>query len=186
MKKMIKTKLLIWLIIILIALNLATIISGISYSLKSRKADQIKTEVPFNQRADFFYEQLGLTPEQREHFLEYNREFNRNARTIINDLNSLRFSMIKEMAETNPDRSKLDDICTRIGTLHTKLKGVTVDYYLQMKSVCDKQQQLALNDLFERMLDSDGNLEMRRPGYGRQKGGGYGRGRQNQNKPMFN
>lgn len=184
---MIRTKLLIWVIIILAVLNLATIISGISYSSKNRNTGVVKTEVPFNQRADFFYEQLGLTPEQREHFLEYNQEFNRNARAITNDLNTLRFSMIKEMAESNPDRSKLDDICTRIGTLHTQLKGVTVDYYLQMKSVCDKQQQQALNDLFERMLDSDGNLEMRRPGYGRQnRGGGYGRGRQNQNKPMFN
>ena len=48
-----KTKLLIWVIIILIVINLATIISGFVYSSRTKRAELDKTEVPFNQRANF-------------------------------------------------------------------------------------------------------------------------------------
>jgi Spy/CpxP family protein refolding chaperone len=185
MKKMNKTGLLIGIIIILVATNLATIISGIIHSSKIRRAENIKIEVPFNKRADFFHEQLGLTPEQRNYFMDFNREFNHNARAITKQMNSLRYWMIKEMAESNPDKSKLNEICANIGALHSQLKGSTVDYYLKMKGVCNKQQQEQLNILFERMLNSDGNIDMMRQGFGRQNRG-MGRGRQNQNKPMFN
>ena len=82
------------------------------------------------------------------------------------------------MADANPDRAKLNKICTDIGDLHSQLKEATVDYYLKMKSVCDKEQQDSLNQLFERMLNSDGNLEIMKPGFGRQnRGKGMGRGK---------
>ncbi len=166
-----KTKLLIWVIIILIAVNLATIVSGIIYSSKGRSAENMSTEIPFNQRVDFFQEQLYLSPEQRDNFAEFNREFNQDARVITNKMNSLRLSLIREMAKSNPDESKLDEICTDIGRLHSQLKGATVDYYLKMKGVCDPQQQDLLNLLFERMIDPA------EPFYGRGRGG-QGRGRQ--------
>lgn len=170
-KKMNKTKLLIWVIIILIAVNLATIISGIIHSSKNSNTNYTTTEVPFNQRADFFYEQLGLTLEQRDNFLEFNKEFNQEARELTNEMNTLRYNLVREMAESNPDRTKLDEICTNIGTLHSQLKVTTVDYYLKMKKVCDEQQQELLNVLFESMLDPEGII------YGRGRGG-QGRGRQ--------
>jgi uncharacterized membrane protein len=176
-QRMNKTKLLIWLIIILIAVSLATIISGIVFSSRARSTENLNTEIPFNQRADFLQEQLGLSPEQRDYFMEYNREFNQEARVITNEMNDLRFKMIREMAESNPDKPALDEICSDIGTLHSQLKEATVSYYLKMKSICDKQQQEQLNLLFERMLDPDGII------YGRGRGG-QGRGRQfNQTGP---
>ncbi len=182
-----KTKLLIWIIIVLVAVNMATIISGVVFSSERRKAEDTEREVPFNQRANFFREELGLTQEQRNSFMDFNREYNQKARVITGKMKTLRFRMVKEMANSNPDRTKLDEICNEIGNLHSQLKSATVDYYLKMKSICNKQQQESLNLLFERMLNSDGNLEMMRPGFGRQnRGMGMGRGRQNQNKPNFN
>jgi len=168
---MIKTKLLIWAIIILIAVNLATIISGIIYSSKRRSAESVITEIPYNQRADFFNRQIGLTIEQSDHFMEFNREFNQEARVLTNNMSSLRYTMLRELAKTNPDELKLDEICLNIGTLHSQLKEATVDYYLKMKSVCDVRQQESLNLLFESLLDPDGII------YGRGRGG-LGRGRQ--------
>lgn len=168
---MIKTKLLIWIIIILIAVNLATIISGIIYSSKRSSTESIVTEIPFNQRADFFNRQIGLTIEQRDHFMEFNREFNQEARVLTNKMNSLRYTMLRELAQSNPDELKLDEICLNIGTLHSQLKKATVDYYLKMKNVCNAKQQESLNLLFESLLDSDGII------YGRGRGG-LGRGRQ--------
>ena len=182
-----KTRLLVWIVIILIAVNLATIISGVIYSSNRRQGEPARTEIPFNQRVDFFHNQLGLTSEQREHFLELNREFNQDARVITNKMNSLRHRMVREMAASDPDKPKLDEICSNIGILHSQLKIATVDYYLKMKNICDGPQQELLNNLFERMLNSDGYIEDMRPGYGRQnRGMGMGRGRQNKIQPIFN
>jgi len=165
-----RTKLLIWIIIVLVAINLAALISGVAYSMKRRNEPPARTGIPFNQRADFFYEQLGLTSDQRNQFFVFNKEFNQDARLIADKMNSLRYTLIKEMARSNPDRSKLDEICTNIGSLHSELKEITVDYYLKMKSICDPQQQKLLNELFEMMLEPDGII------YGRGRGG-QGRGR---------
>lgn len=186
-QKMNKTRLLIWVIIILVAVNLATIISGVIYSSKSRNTEPTREEVPFNQRAKFFHDQLGLTQDQRNSFLQFNREFNQEARGLTDKMNTLRHRMVQEMAASNPDRGKLDKICNDIGSLHSQLKKATVDYYLKMKNVCDSEQQKLLSNLFERMLNSDGNIEMMRPGFGRQnRGMGNGRGKQNNMRPMFN
>ncbi len=180
--KMNRTKLLVWIIIVLIAINLATIISGFIYSSKMRNTEPARTEIPFAQRADFFHNELGLTPEQKSSFLEFNREYNQDARVITNKMNLLRHRMIKEMATDKPDKQKLEVICSDIGILHSQLKMVTVDYYLKMKDVCDGSQQALLSDLFERMLDPDGNIYGRGrggPGKGRvfnQSGPGRGRG----------
>ena len=182
-----RTKLLIWIIVVLVAINLAALISGLAYSTKRSDQSTVSSDVPFNQRADFFYEQLGLTSDQREQFFVFNQEFNQDARLITDEMNSLRHTMIKEMSRSNPDTSNLDKICTEIGILHSQLKFATVDYYLKMKGSCDKDQQKLLNELFLRMLNSDGTLEQIRPHYGRRNDGmGMGRGRQNRNLPMFN
>jgi hypothetical protein len=180
MMKMNKTKILIWIIVVLVAINLAALISGLAYSKTKKDEPTVQTEVPFNKRADFFYEQLGLTSDQREQFIVFNQEFNQNARLITDEMSSLRNMMIKEMSRSNPDTSKLDEICTDIGALHSQLKVATVDYYLKMKGSCDKDQQKSLSELFSRMINSDGSLEQTRPRYGR-RNDGMGRGRQNRN-----
>ncbi len=186
MEAMNKTKILIWIIVILVVINLVAVISGLIFSAERRNINTIRTDIPYNQRADFFRGELGLTPDQRKSFMNFNREFNQKARGITEKMNSLRVRMIEEMAAPDPDRVELDSICVGIGHLHTELKRATVDYYLQMKSVCDNKQQGLLNQLFERMINYG---EGDRMGPGRNspnRGPRMGRGRADQNKPIFN
>jgi len=181
-----KTKILIWIIVVLVVLNLVAVISGIIFSAERRNTNTIRTDIPYNQRADFFRGELGLTPDQRKSFMNFNRDFNQKARGITEKMNSLRVRMIDQMAAPDPDRVQLDSICIGIGQLHTELKRATVDYYLQMKSVCDNKQQGLLNQLFERMINYD---ERDRMGPGRNRpnrGPRMGRGRTDSNKQMFN
>jgi hypothetical protein len=185
MRAMNRTKLLIWVIIILIAVNLATIVSGIIFSAKRRNSERVPTEVPFNRRVNFFYRELRLTPDQRNRFIEFNRDFNRSARVIAGKMNSLRYRLIKELAREEINRPELDNICSEIGVLHSELKSATVDYYLKMKEICDTQQQEALNRIFQKMLDSDINNFMGRPGFNRPNRR-MGPGRPFELQPMFN
>ncbi|HKK42915.1 MAG TPA: periplasmic heavy metal sensor [Bacteroidales bacterium] len=181
-----KTRLLIWIIIILVAVNVAAIISGIVFTSERKDDLPVRTNIPYNRRADVFRGQLGLNDSQKEKFIVFNREFNQRARAITGKMNSLRFHMVEEMAAPHPDRTRIDSICVDIGMLHTELKRATVDYYLKMKSVCTPEQQLELNRFFERIINAD-NGEGMLPGRGRQgRGPGMGRVRQNQRRSMFN
>jgi Spy/CpxP family protein refolding chaperone len=181
-----KTRLLIWIIIILVAVNVAAIISGLVFSSERRNELPVRTDIPYNRRADFFRGQLGLNNAQKQRFTTFNREFNQRARAITGKMNSLRYQLVEEMAGSHPDRARLDSICVGIGHLHTELKRATVDYYMNMKSVCTPDQQVELNRLFERIINAD-NDESMRPGRGRpNRAPGMGRGRQGQNRSMFN
>lgn len=84
--------------------------------------------------------------------------------------------MIDEMASAGPDSRNLDSICTAIGGYHDRLKRVTVDYYLNLKEICNEDQKERLYGIFREMSDTEG--DMNRFGRGRgMPGGGMGAGR---------
>lgn len=163
-----KTKILVWVIIILVVINITTIITVVSFSSGNRDAGTEQPEVSFTRRTDFFQTQLGLNQEQRKEFMLFNRKFNQAAGPITERLNTLRFKMIDELSSPAPDTVALNRMCRQFGNLHYRLKNVTVNYYLNMKSVCDKNQEIILSDLFRDILESDGNIDRMRAGRGMQ------------------
>lgn len=141
----------IWMIVILIATNLSMAISFAYHKYLDKKDAATAGEtvnMPSEQRTRFFREQLDLSPEQVEQFRELNRNYNRSARQITLQLEDLRIQMVNEMGQATPDENKLEGITKSIGNLHAGLKQITIDYYLQMKAVCNEQQQKKLNEIF--------------------------------------
>lgn len=166
-----KYRILIWVIVILVATNLSMGISFLYHKAQDKKqAEQTELEaidLPAQQRARFFREQLNLQPEQVDVFRELNRNFNRTAWQINHKLESLRIEMVTEMGSKNPDRKKLGKIAKEIGNLHAQLKNETITYYLGMKEICNEEQQEKLNEIFISVLQR--NEDVRLP----QRGGRF-------------
>jgi uncharacterized coiled-coil DUF342 family protein len=80
--------------------------------------------------------------------------------------------MVEEMSKPEPVQQRLDEITNEIGELHTRLKKVTIDYYMGMKTVCNAEQKEKLNEIFRSMLKQNENVKLP-GGYGR-KGRGFG------------
>lgn len=169
-------RILIWMIVILLATNLSMGISFWYHKHEDKKQaellEKINIEVPAQQRTKFFRDELNLQPEQVNKFREWNREFNRTGWTITHELEDLRIEMISELGKENPEIEKLETISNDIGKLHTKLKNVTIEYYMKMKKECNEDQQKKLNEIFMSMLKK--NEDVKLPG-------GYGRNRRNLN-----
>lgn len=159
-----KYRILGWLVIILLATNLSTVVSLLvsqrSPAETAKKPETVQTEVPVEQRTRFFREQLNLSPDQVDRFREFNREFNRTAHRVTLDLQILRAEMVDELGKPAADPEKLDRITREIGQLHEKLKKITVAYYLQMKNVCDESQQEKLHQLFRAMLENEDQVKL--------------------------
>ena len=136
---------LVWVIVILMASNLSMGITFLFHKqqdLKTAKqAQENAIEVPTEQRTKFFREQLNLTPEQVDQFRELNRNYNRTAWEITHQLESLRAEMVEEIGKHEPVQQRLDEITKEIGELHTRLKNVTIDYYIGMKTTCNEEDR---------------------------------------------
>ena len=157
-----------WIIVILVATNLAMGISYIYYNQQDRmpdeQAEEAAIEIPAQQRARFFREQLNLSREQMNSFRELNRDFNQTAWSITHELQTLRLEMVRELGAENPNLEKLDSISSEIGLLHEDLKNETIDYYLAMREVCDENQQQKLNEIFLAMLQKNEDIKLPRNG----------------------
>jgi hypothetical protein len=113
-------------------------------------------------------------------FVEFNPAFRENVRNINMDLNLFRQEMLSEMAAEKCDTIRLNTLSDSIGTLHANLKKVTYKYYIDLKKICDQQQQERLKQLFGGMFVTD--IQTGQHG----KGGPYGRGRGRRfNKYLF-
>lgn len=157
-------RILIWVIVVLLATNLSMGISFLFHKQQDKKiAAQIKEaniEVPAQQRARFFREQLKLSQNQIESFRDLNRDYNWKARQITMELQSLRIEMINLLGEKDPDKIALDSISKTIGDFHSKLKRETIEYYLEMKKICNEDQQEKLNAIFRSMLKTKENVSI--------------------------
>ncbi|WP_321997772.1 periplasmic heavy metal sensor [Draconibacterium orientale] len=165
-------RILIWLVVILAATNLSMGISFWYHKQQDKKATETQqVEMPSEQRTRFFREQLNLQPDQVDSFRELNRTYNRSARRISDQLTQLRIEMVEEMGKAAADTTKLHAISSEIGEMHKILKDLTVDYYLDMKAVCNENQQEKLKEVFLSMTKSKEDVSLPQRGgrrYGRQ------------------
>lgn len=163
-----KYRILIWIIVILVATNLSTIGSFYYHRMtemelaKATMSEQ--TTIPGEQRTRFFRDELNLSDDQIDSFRQINRTFNRTARGIEMNLAQLREDLINELGTENPDSTRLHQMATEVGNNHRELKQVTTTFYLDMKKLCNPEQQAKLHEIFQSMLNKDNQVNLPQPG----------------------
>lgn len=175
----IKRETLIWIIMILAVLNIATIATIVFHYYQSNVASQSlgvyssqyseKGVQQYNGRS--FRDALGLDQEQMQQFRIVNQCFRDEGRSISFQLNQLRQDMLAGLEAPSPDTTQLNRLSDSVGILHAKLKRLTYRYYLDLQGICHPDQQGKLKLLFESAFRSDhpaGNPDSKR---------GFGRGR---------
>ena len=172
-----KYRVMLWVAVALLALNVATIASLFYHTRMGNDAATVDRPEELNSEmeairaemgARFFRDQLMLDSAQMGQFREINRKYNRSTHFIARELEFLRRDMVDVLGSDQPDTLKLNKIHNQIGKNHAELKRLTSDYYLEMKAVCTPEQQKILQEVFRGMVDREVP-----PGPGR----GMGRGR---------
>jgi Spy/CpxP family protein refolding chaperone len=179
-----KYRWMIWAIAFLALMNIATILTVV---FQRSKADTVITGDPIITDTEgssagysgrFFRDQLNLTQKQMDQFFRFNAEFRQQAREINRNLNWHRNQMLKELTAAESDTGKLNLLSDSIGFLHSDLKKVTYNYYLNFKKICTPEQQENLELLFCGIFTND--LPMGQKGRGGQFGRRNGRNFNNQ------
>ncbi|MBN2667238.1 MAG: periplasmic heavy metal sensor [Bacteroidales bacterium] len=178
MKPESRNRWMIWAIIALALLNIATVATVVY----NRNPKRLELTVPesgtigdevasLEYSGRYFRDQLNLTNEQMARFREFNPDFRHHVRDINIELNDIRGRMLEEMSSSIVDSSKLNLLSDSVGHLHADLKKLTYRYYLDFKEICNKDQTERLDQLFAEMFTTDIHSGQHEPG------GPSGRGR---------
>ncbi len=174
------SRILIYTVIFLAVLNMATFITIGIHIYQSKKElsgasdEAIKTTQNFNGR--YFRDQLQLSPDQMSRFRPINEKFRSNAKRINSELNILRIEMLEKMTKTSEETSELIAIADSIGSLHSELKKFTYQYYLNIKAICSAEQTDELNTIFKSFFNGNEYHEgqrKQRHGYGKNRHDSY-------------
>lgn len=157
-----KKTLLIGTIIILIVINLSAL-STIYYKNKIQPQQQnrminMNDEIRIKGMHRFIKEELNLTENQFEVFQNASRNNMIKSQEILSKLDDKRVEMMNEIGKRNPDSEILDKIAHDIGDLHYELKRLTINHFLQLKEICNDDQQENLHRIFMQIShDQDKN-----------------------------
>jgi Spy/CpxP family protein refolding chaperone len=149
-------RILIWLVIILLVINISaitTIFLGIN--IRDRKEPgpfQKRIEMHRHHDGRFFEQSLNLSPDQHAQFKASRHRFFSEARKLAGQMHNKRVEFVNELASAEPDTLKLQEIADEIGSLHSKLKYQTYKHYIEMKNICNKEQEEELTRIFKSML----------------------------------
>jgi Spy/CpxP family protein refolding chaperone len=170
-----KHNLMVWAIVVLAVMNISTLATILYHQHQSGKSETGMLQDPKQLEANagkfsgrYFRDQLNLTNEQMERFREINPVFRLQARDITIELAQKRKQMLVEMAALKSDTSRLNALSDSIGHLHCNLKKITYRYYLDIKKICNPEQQRKLEQLFGEMFTNDAPMGF--PGKGGPRG----------------
>ncbi len=157
MNKQTKKIILSALIIILIIINLSSL-STIYYHkrIRDKKIEEFndkKKQLHIGGIHRFIKEELKLDSLQFEQFREAYYKNMRESHNIAEKLNIYRYDMITEVAKINPNERELDKISRNIGDLHYELKKLSINHFMELKEICNEEQQENLQKLFMRMME---------------------------------
>jgi len=150
------TRILIYAIIVLAVMNVATFFS-IGYHLyKSNREGTNNQELILNTGSDrYFRDRMRFSPQQSEPFSEYSARFRQKASEVNLALIECRRQMLEEMNSEEPDSLRLAMLSDSIGSLHASLKHFTYNYYLDIKKISTPSQEDELNLIFREFFIND-------------------------------
>jgi Spy/CpxP family protein refolding chaperone len=182
-----KPKILTWIIILLLIMNVSAIVTMLYHKSQEEKAEivsgnpvaAIQSGPTMKYSGRRFRDELGLTSDQMREFSRFNPIFRQKLRDLNIRLLRKRQEMIDELAVDKSDTTMLNSLSYSIGELHSELKKATYAYYLEFKRICTPEQKEKLNSIFNNMFE--GETPVVGPGRGMQGRGRLGmRNRNNQ------
>jgi len=171
MKTELKSRILIWSVILLALLNISTIVT-IIVSNRANPTDSESIVIdpessPLNGR--YLKQELDFDHEQIAIFRDKSREFRQSANGVIEKMNKSKFLLYEEIRSEIPDRLKTKEYSDSIGRAHSQLKELTVDLYLEIRKCCTGEQAANLEKIFAPLFRDNPQMRGAGQGHGRRR-----------------
>jgi hypothetical protein len=144
MNDIVKKRLIIYLLIFLVIINLTALLTFLYFKWSADKPHGFPPGNRFAMHrciSEFCKNELNLSKDQMIKFQKIKSDYHSQANIYIDSLELLRKSMFEELALSQPDKQKLNKIANDIGRLTVTLKLKTIDHFLAIRSICTPEQQ---------------------------------------------
>jgi Spy/CpxP family protein refolding chaperone len=132
-----------WIIGVLVLLNLGTL--GFIWLMPPPPA-------PGEIVGPLMEKRLELRKEQREAFREERRAHFQKRRVLLDEAQESRRQLIEVLSRAPVDSMQVEKLLEQLSGHHNLLEEEFVRHYLRLRDICDEQQQVRLEELFNRGL----------------------------------
>lgn len=149
-------RILLWFNLILLMVIISAVVTFFVLKTTDTKAEDNSGVI---NSMDLLRKELNLTDEQYKEVLVENDRTIRTYNIVFDMMCETNVAMIEEMAKEDSDPIVLDSLSRKIGTLSASLRRHTTDYFMNLKGICDDQQQQQLTQIFKQMMQLEEQCE---------------------------
>lgn len=149
-------RILLWLNLVLLIIIGSAIITFIVMGSRSKSP---KADKGVLNSMDMLRSELNLTDDQYRKVLVENDKTLRTYDIVLDMMCETNVAMIEELARPSSDPRVLDSLARKIGTLNTSLRRHTSEYFLNLKTICNAEQQQKLTLIFKSMMQLEEQCE---------------------------
>ncbi len=103
---------------------------------------------------EFLKERLKLSEEQFQEVLKMDQKVFRNYQLLIDMECETNFELIKQLSSEESSPEEIKQLIDKLGRQHALVKRQTVQHFQNIKSICDPEQKLLLDELLLEMMEA--------------------------------
>ncbi len=149
-----KTRVLVSIIVVLAALNLATL-GTVGYHIIKSRSEKIPEMNRREQPGRFMARQMQMTDDQFNDFERSRADFMKKSNEVMNEIRKTSRLILDEIGNENPDKQKLNEYSITYGNLHMQQKQMMIDHLLEIKAKCTPQQRDHFKQFIKRMENAE-------------------------------
>lgn len=159
-------KILVALVIVLAAMNIATL-GTIAYGyLNKQKAtrpnSQIERPMQRDKAEKLMVKELNLSKEQTSEFRALRNEYRQDATSIMQQIKLINKEIFDELSSDTPRESYLLDKADQVGLLYGEHRTLTIKHMLKVRQICSPEQCKHLPMFFRNMNPDQGPMHQGR------------------------
>ena len=140
-----KKRLIFWVMIILVVINVAALSSFFLFKKTPVPADCC---TPEKQQCAAFRDELKLSDEQTLKVATINQSYKESAGPISTSIKETRTTILAELDKEQPDTNRLNVFASELALLQLKIQKENIKQYLALKRVCTPEQAQRLSALY--------------------------------------
>lgn len=142
-------RILLWLNIVLL---LVITSAAVTFIVMNSTKEKPVTDTGVLNSMDLLRKELGLTDAQYRKVLVENDRTTRTYNIVFDMMCETNVAMIEELAREDSNPQVLDSLARKVGSLSTSLRRHTTDYFMNLKGICNAEQQQKLTAIFKNMM----------------------------------
>ncbi len=153
-----KNRVLLWIVVAVLIINLTATVTIIYKMQHPPKRDFHKNERPCAQA--YLENELHLTPGQNEEFKRLKKAHHDSVFVLHKMMKEKRAIISENMVKPEPDTTLLYNTTEELGMLFAQTRKLYISHYFELRKVCNPEQQEKLAKIYTRVFCGEDGCQM--------------------------